>query len=472
MQNPVAYTIGMQDDLIAHVHAYILHHSLIAPGDMVVVAVSGGADSLCLLHVLHALAPALRCRLHVAHLDHALRAGSDGDAAFVNQHAANLGLACTVERRDVAALARRRRASLETAARLARYDFLRGVAAATGAAAVATGHTRDDQAETLLLHLIRGSGLNGLAGMRPLRDGIIRPLLEVSHAEAIVYCAALGLTPRDDESNRATAHTRNRLRLEVLPLLETVQPAAGANVARAARLVAADLALIERLAGRALDSAVVRHDRSEAVLCVARWAEADGALRPHMLRLLLARLLGHADGFDERHYTAMLDALKTHGVDTCLMLPKGLAFVRRGDEATVGPRRAPAALPLGDHALPVPGVVVTAAGTLRAEPATAPHDWTALSHRVAYLNPAAAGSMLSVRAWRPGDRVAPLGMGGRRKLQDIFVDRKVPRELRRRTPVVEGPCGIAWVAGLCVGDAYRATPGAAAVRLTWGPIEP
>jgi tRNA(Ile)-lysidine synthase len=127
---------------------------------------------------------------------------------------------------------------------------------------------------------------------------------------------------------------------------------------------------------------------------------------------------------------------------------------------------------LGDHVLPVPGAVQTAAGLLRAELATAPHDWAGVPPSVAYLDPAATGPMLTVRAWRPGDRVRPLGLGGTRKVQDVFVDRKVPRALRGRIPIVEGPRGIAWIAGLCVSEAYRTGQGAAAVRLTWRPVEP
>lgn len=456
----------MFDDVLRRVHAYILQHTLIAPGDTVIVAVSGGADSVCLLALLHALAPQLECRLHVAHLDHALRAASKADAASVATHAAALGLPCTLERRDVRALARERRLSLETAARAARYDFLRAVAAKEGATCIATGHTRDDQAETLLLHLARGSGLAGLAGMTPRRDGLIRPLLEISHAETLACCAALGLTPREDASNRSPAHRRNRLRHEVLPLLESIQPAAGANLARAARLLAVDLALIERLAARALARAVVESDGARVTLSVREWAQAPPELRPHVLRQLLSRLRGSAEGFDERAYERMLGALAPDASETRLSLPKRLVLERRGALAVLGPVPAPLA-PLGCYQLPVPGAVETEAGRLRAEMATALRVWTDVPAHVAYLDPAACGAALLVRAWRPGDRLRPLGLGGTRKVQDIFVDRKIPRTMRRRVPIVEGTRGIAWVAGLCVSDEYRVETGAPARRLTW-----
>src|SRR5207248_227951 len=198
------------------------------------------------------------------------------------------------------------------------------------AAGIATGHTRDDQAETLLLHLARGSGLGGLAGMPPRRAAIIRPLLEVSHAETVAYCAALVLAPREDESNLSPAHRRNRIRHEILPRLETIQPAASANIARAARLLAADRALIERLARHALAHAVTRRDASHVTLSATRLMEEEPELRPHMLRLLLADLLGHAAGFGERDYVRMLEAITSGEPRTSLALPKGLVLERRG----------------------------------------------------------------------------------------------------------------------------------------------
>ncbi len=477
--------------LTSRVGAYIERHALIAPGDTVVVAVSGGADSLCLLYLLHALAPALGCGLHVAHLDHALRPDSAADATFVAARAVALDLPCTTRRQDVASLARQRRLSPEHAGRLARYAFLREVAAAVAAPVdpprltpIATGHTRDDQAETLLLNLARGSGLAGAAGMLPGRAGVVRPLLEVTRAETEAYCAAHGLAPREDESNRSPRYARNRLRQEVLPLLEAVQPSARANLAHAARRLAGDLALIERLAASALDRAMTvqpgpQLDRSSAPddfpsplavqLRVEGWAAAEPELRPHMLRLLLRRILGHAEGFGEREYAAMLRALAPAAPSMTLTLPKGLVLTRRGAGAVLGPPSSPVAA-LGAYRLPIPGLVRTPAGVVRAEYASPPEDWRGLPPHEAYLDRAAAGTELVVRGRRPGDRVRPLGLGGTRKVHDVLIDRKVPWAQRGHIPIVDGPRGIAWVAGLCIGEPYRVlAAGNLAVRLVWEP---
>ena len=490
--------------LASRVGAYIERYALIVPGDTVVVAVSGGADSLCLLYLLHALAPALGWRLHVAHLDHTLRPDSAADATFVAAQAAALGLPCATRRQDVAWLARQRRLSPEHAGRLARYAFLREVATEVAApigpprtTPIATGHTRDDQAETLLLNLARGSGLAGAAGMLPARAGIVRPLLEVTRAETEAYCAAHGLASREDESNRSPRYARNRLRQEVLPLLEAVQPSARANLAHAARRLAGDLALIERLAASALDRAMtvqpgvpVQPDVAiESGVCVDSsapptertsplavrlrvegWAAAEPELRPHMLRLLLRRILGHAEGFGEREYAAMLRALAPDAPPVTLTLPKGLVLTRRGAEVVLGPPPSPASA-LGEYRLPVPGLVRTPAGVLRAEYAPAPADWRGLPPHEAYLDRAAAGTELVVRGRRPGDRVQPLGLGGTCKVHDLLIDRKAPWTQRDRIPIVDGPRGIAWVAGVCIGELYRVQGAAdSAVRLTWEPV--
>jgi tRNA(Ile)-lysidine synthase len=461
----------MINEIEGRVRAFVREHRLLARGEGVVVAVSGGADSLCLLYVLAALRADFDLLIHVAHLDHRLRPESALDAAFVVAEAARLNLTCTIGRRDVPALVRERRLSVESAARLARYAFLREVAAAQSAAAIATGHTRDDQAETVLFHLIRGSGLSGLAGMRPRSGDIIRPLLALGRHETEAYCAARELVPRRDPSNLAPDYTRNRLRHQALPLLDTIQPAAAANIAAAARRLLSDLQYIERCAATALAAALDSEDPGCMRLDAARWREADAALWPHMLRLALVRLLGSAEGFGERHYRAIGAALASDGPAMRLDLPRGLTFGREAGSAILTTATIQASAPLGERTLPVPGSVVTPYGTLTAELATAPSTWREVPPTTAYLDPLAAGSPLCVRAWWPGDRMQPLGSGGTRKVQDILVDRKVPRPQRHRLALVEGRRGLAWIAGVCTAEPYRARPGEEAVRLTWKAME-
>jgi tRNA(Ile)-lysidine synthase len=213
------------DDLLDLVRRYAERYALWSDGEVVVVGVSGGPDSLCLLHLLRRLAPESHLTLHVAHLNHGLRgAAGEADAQAVAERAADWALPCTIGRADVPALAVESRTSLEEAAREARYAFLQAVARDRGARTIAVGHNADDQAETVLMHFLRGSGLAGLRGMLPRtalgERFLVRPLLDMPRSRIEAYCAASNLQPSRDLSNADTTIYRNRLRHELLPLLE------------------------------------------------------------------------------------------------------------------------------------------------------------------------------------------------------------------------------------------------------------
>ncbi|MHB8631306.1 MAG: tRNA lysidine(34) synthetase TilS, partial [Candidatus Limnocylindria bacterium] len=232
----------------AAVLAFVREHDLLPPGPLV-VAVSGGADSTALLLLLAGAVPQLGLDLHVAHFDHRLRPrASARDAQFVADLAQRHGATIRIGRAE-------RVPRSEDDARELRYAFLRRAALDAGAARIATGHTRDDQAETVLLHAARGSGLAGLAGMRPRRDDIVRPLLAIGRAETEAVCAAAGIVPREDRSNADLAYARNRIRHKVLPELERVNPQVRTALARIADAAAGAADAARRNAEQALDAA-------------------------------------------------------------------------------------------------------------------------------------------------------------------------------------------------------------------------
>jgi tRNA(Ile)-lysidine synthase len=244
----------------------IQEHDLIPPDSTVVVAVSGGVDSLALMHILHALAPRLRCTLHIATLDHRLRGEAGAaDAAFVAEQAAALGLACTVGQRDVRKTANHRKLSIETAARKARYMYLKSTARRVHSTLIVLAHHSDDQAETVLMRLLRGASLQGLVAMRwriqigssTSSPAIIRPLLNISRQQLEVYCNEKGLYPREDETNLDTYHRRNRVRLEVLPYLRTLNPRVNVALNQLAANAAIDNDFINDEMQKYLDSTVI-----------------------------------------------------------------------------------------------------------------------------------------------------------------------------------------------------------------------
>jgi len=296
------------------VRRYALEHELLPPGP-VVVAVSGGTDSLALLLLLADLAQELALVLHVAHFDHRIRRAGAREAQFVSDLAARAGATIRVGRAESPPKS-------EDDARRARYAFLRRVAAERNGAPIATGHTRDDQAETVLLHLARGTGLAGLSGMRPRREGIVRPLLSIGRADTAALCAAAGVTPLEDPSNRSLRYARNRIRRKVIPELLRIDPQVTSAVARLADAAAEVTASHQRRALGALDAA----SRNGAI-DLDRLGD-DAAVGKEALALAWERATGHVLG--ARHREAVAEQLARRDGTAALDLPGGRLVRERG----------------------------------------------------------------------------------------------------------------------------------------------
>lgn len=430
-------------------------------GERVVVGVSGGADSVALLRTLCDLRSELNLTLHVAHLDHGLRPGSAEDAAFVLQMAAGLQVPTTVESVDVASLARAQKTSVEDAGRRARYAFFERVAVAVGAGAVATGHTRDDQVETVAMRLLRPAPWEGLAGIPPARPlggiRVIRPLLEVTRAEIVDFLASANVEWRDDPTNRDVRIDRNWVRLELLPALEASHPHGrqllwnlGETARAADQLLAAHAeqasARISRRAGSGIRFALdaFRGHPPDLQRRMLRWAVREVAgtsgTLPAVVEKQGARLAAGGRAGDE--------------VDL------GLCVLRCGYEMleVVPPQPAP---PTIEYRLAVPGEVVAEAFGMVISAELLDGGWGGqISVRPddVVLDAAAAGSELRIRSWRRGDRFTPLGLRGKKKVHDLFVDEKVPRWERGRIPLLTDAQGrILWVVGRRIADAGRVT---------------
>ena len=374
--------------------AVSLHH-IFEPGERVVVAVSGGPDSLALLSVLREILPAVPLHLTVAHFDHGWRPDSQDDRDFVGSMAAKWGYTFHT------AHAAGGTPHTESAARTARYAFLRGIAGETNSTAIALGHTQDDQVETLLLHLLRGSGSRGLGAMRRRDQDLARPLLDISRHEIEAYLARLHLTPRRDPSNEDPRFTRNRLRQQLLPAIDAFDPAARELLARTADILGEE--------DRYLDDAIA-HLPDDLV----RDRVAFAKLPPALQRRLVRRLVPDA-GFLE------VEAL------------------RRGEPPASTPRAAQ---------VPAHLVVTTCA----CDPAT-----FKARDQVGHLDGDLVQLPLLVATRHPGDRMRPLGQKTPKRLQDILVDAHVPRHLRDSLPVVSDREEIVWIPGVTVADGKRVT---------------
>jgi len=457
--------------LLDRVRFAIERDALVPPGSRVLAAVSGGADSVAMLHLLLSLAPACGFALAgLAHLNHGLRGSeSDGDEAFCRDLAGRLGLPIEVVREDVSARAHADRVSIEVAARRARYAFFREAAERLDADRISTGHTRDDQAETFLLRVLRGAGASGLAGISPRRGPIVRPLLDIRHGELVEYLAGLGLAFREDSSNRDVTIPRNWVRHELLPLLAARLNADVIDVlARDAHVLRDEAALIESLSDRAAGTIETTTPNGRIRLDAAGLCSLPLALARRIVRHAAGRIDGAGFiGFD--HVEQILAIACNADRATAADLP-GVRVERNGADVVLssrGSRQAPAERGFRVR-LPVPGrVTLPQCGCVidvqeRPIGAVQVHQGkdVAVDPTLAVLDAAVAADGLWVRGRQLGDRLRPLGMSGRKKLHDVLVDRKVPRETRDRVPiVVDGHDEIVWVGGHLIDHGARVTEG-------------
>ncbi|MEI6168242.1 MAG: tRNA lysidine(34) synthetase TilS, partial [bacterium] len=455
----------------------LIDSSLADAGAHVLVAVSGGADSVALLHALHALAERQRWQLTVAHLEHGIR-GKDSrdDAAFVRALAGRLNLPCVVGRAKVPQLARQQGVSLEMAAREARYAFLVRTARRVGASLMATAHTANDQVETILLKFLRGAGRGGLSGMAPeaVVSGIrvIRPLLAVTRAQIEAYLRAGKYAWREDETNTDPAFLRNRVRHELLPLLERdYNPGIRQTLQRTQAVLAAEDEWLDDLARKILEecrdtgwiaTSPARsnagrdpgvHSEDEKTISRRLLGSHPLAARRRVIRLWLFgqgvpeeglafdavsrvdRLLGRSAGSGTVELTGGWN-VRRHYDDLRVESP---------EKASTQPVRVKLKAP-GKTVIPGWGLTITVTqgpGLVKekgGEPGTLPARAT--------LNAAVwAKRGLWVRSWKPGDRMIPFGMTGSQKIQDILVNAKIPRSVRQRVPVVECEGEIIWIPG-------------------------
>jgi tRNA(Ile)-lysidine synthase len=416
---------------------------LIPKGTGGVALVSGGADSAA---VAAGLAEVVGAGSVVGlHLNYGLRPGSDSDERTCEALCAKLGIELEVERPDLGS------GNVQAEARAARYAAAERVRLARGLDWIATGHTRTDLAETILYRLATSPGRRALLGLRPRRGAVVRPILSIDREEVRRLVAEARLPFADDPTNAEPVFARNRIRNEVLPVLREIGPGAEATIAETHAELAEESEALERLAGRALAD-------SGAEVAGAIGRDALAEMDPAVRRLVLRRMAEHAAGGQ-----VPLGRSRAAEIWRLVNEPEG-GVIELGDAVEAHAEHGHVRFTSGARAaaiegtLTVPGVCRFGSWEVRAElaegvpPARGPD--------LAVLDPGAIGRSVTVRAWREGDRMRPLGLQGTKSLQDLFTDRKVPRSLRHALPVVAANGRIAWIAGVAVSEEFAAKPGA------------
>lgn len=452
--------------------------NLLSAGERVVVGVSGGSDSLCLLDCLVHLG----YEVVLAHLDHGLREASAEDAAYVRQVARDYPVPCVIVREDVGASVEKG-GSVEEAARRLRYRFLAGVAQERAARRIAVGHTADDQVETILMHFLRGAGPSGLSGMAPatpLSDWVgipaskgltlIRPLLELTHRQTESHCSAIGVEPRFDRSNEDLRFTRNRLRHELLPTLVTYNPGIRRVILRTGRTMAALVELLDGLVRDLWDDVVREAGVGALAINAAEFNARPLALRQAMVRKGIWRLRPDLRDIGFEAVERAVQFIRAQSGVRQVALPGGLELLRVGEEVVIREPGAHIQFPwypqlTADRSLPLQaGGFVGLDNGWRLEVQTLPLDPSARgelafddSGNTAVVDAAGLDRPFILRPLQPGDRIRPLGMDGSIKVSELFINLGIPAPARARWPLVVTGAKVAWVVGLRMAEDFKLT---------------
>jgi tRNA(Ile)-lysidine synthase len=466
--------------MLGKVKKTIEKYHMIRSGDRVLVAVSGGPDSVALLAVLHKLAPELGFTIVVAHLNHGLRPEADGEEHLVRDLCLSLGLQMESARVDILDLSRSQGKSVEDMARSVRYSFLDEAACRVCADRIALGHHLHDQAETVLMNLLRGSGPEGLKGMQPVRDRrYVRPLLYTSNVEILAFLGGEGLQFALDHSNEDTKYLRNRIRHELLPLLDRQYKTGIERIlVQTAEITGREDDFMQDQVRLVLADWKISEAALNVCLDVSKLRVLHEALARRIIKTLLERFSPDAKGVFHAHIQAVLDLAFTGKPSGRLHLP--FAVEAKRDYGNLILRRRERSGAGFDYCYPVavPGRIHVPEGQMifefsvidaghgevtevmceKGRVARERKMGTQKAGRV-YLDYEHLSFPLTIRCIQPGDRMHPLGMGGTKKLKAIFIDKKVSRDDRRRIPLLADADGILWIAGSCLDESVRITAG-------------
>ena len=447
---------------------------MVQAGDNLLVGVSGGPDSVALVHILLALVPKFSFQVAIAHLNHCLRGDeSERDEAFVVSLADQLQLPVHVERQDVRRYQKSRRLSLEEAARQMRYRFYHAIAAKYGYEKIALGHHSDDNAELILMYLLRGSGPLGLSGIPPVRDDkIIRPLIDIKRAEIMDYIAVKGLDYVEDSSNRDSHYLRNKVRNRLIPELKAeYNPNLIDSLNRLASIIEAEERWIESLIQPIFEKVIVFEEQGRIGFDISALNQQTIAVRRRLIRKAVLKVKGNLRRMAFAHVETAVKLAQEGPESGVLDFPDRMRISRQNDVLIIsreaqnlrhlanGPLLS--LTPDYEYRLAQPGQIAIKEAALKIRfseiPPEHPSDWHSSGHGtgVAYFDMDKIRFPLVIRNFRPGDRFSPLGMTGRQKLKKFFIDHKVSRTERTKCPILLSRNEIIWVVGHRLDNAVK-----------------
>ncbi|NLZ54062.1 MAG: tRNA lysidine(34) synthetase TilS [Thermoanaerobacteraceae bacterium] len=437
----------------------IKKYNMVQKGDKIIVGVSGGPDSVCLLHLFNKFRDNLGIFLYVAHLDHMFRGKeSEEDAHFVKALCQKWDIPFFSEKIDVPKFATKFGLSPEDAARRVRYDFFRRVKEQINAQKIATGHNQNDHEETILMNILRGTGLDGLMGIDAVRGSYIRPLIEIPRNEIEKHLEQEDIPFRIDATNLTTDYFRNSLRLELIPLIrEKYCPHLGQSLRRLSEIARRDLTFMEEATEKA-GVHVIRRESGKVIIDVKRFSEQHEAIKYRLVRTAVEILSGNVKDFEIRHTKLLADFIEKALPGSMVDLPKNLQGIKEYDVFILS-KVSFDEIPDYSYMLSVPGQITIKEIGVSIKAYIRPKDKIKITTdtNIAYLDYDKIDSNLIIRSRRTGDRFKPLGGIGFKKLKNFFIDEKVPRRKRNQVPIVEANGKIVWVGGMRIDDRFKVT---------------
>ncbi len=435
-------------------------YNMVKKGQKVVLGVSGGPDSICLLHLFMTFMKELDISLYAAHLDHMFRGQeSEKDARFVEILCRKWDIPFFSDKINVPNYAKRFRLSPEDAARQVRYNFFKKVKKKTGAQKIATGHNQNDHEETILMNIFRGSGLDGIIGINPVRSHYIRPLIEIPRRAIEEYLVQLDIPFRTDATNLTPDYFRNSLRLELIPLIRKKYcPQLGPSLRRLAKIAGRDLSFMEFVTKKTATD-IIRKNPNKVMIDVVKFSKQHEAIKYRLVRLAVKQLAGGIKDFEARHAKLLVDFIEEASSGSLIDLPKNLQGIKEYDYFILSKGNFDE-IPDYSYVLKIPGKIDVKEVGVNIKAYVKPHNEQVISKtnpKTAYLDYSKIRSCLVIRNRRPGDRFKPLGSIGSKKLKDFFIDEKIPRRKRDCIPIVTSGAHIIWVGGMRINDEFRVT---------------
>jgi tRNA(Ile)-lysidine synthase len=451
--------------VINRVQKTIEKYRLLEKGDRIIVAVSGGPDSVALLGILQKLSPVYDLTLKVAHLNHGLRGEeSDREEAFVGNLSASLGLPFSSKKIEMIRIIKKEKMSLEDACRKERYGYLEALRRDEGCQKVALGQHRDDQAETVLIRFLRGSGLEGLRGMVPLRDGIfIRPLIERSRKEILAYLEQEGMRYMKDSSNDQETCLRNRIRRRLIPeLLSQYNPRLAETIGRMAEIFREEDDYLRVEAGRILKQWGCAGTSGKISIPLGELQGRHPAMRRRIIKEILLTLSPSKNGIGYRHIDAVLNIAAGARPNARLDMPFQVRIRREYDRLYIEKEEnREDRLEAYAYDVRLPGEVqIPEAGRRMVFVFVKMEDVSFPGRRgkqVAFMDADKIAFPLVVRNRRPGDRIEPLGMTGAKKVKDLLIESKIPPSQRNVLPMLTDRSSVLWIAGVRLSNRVKIT---------------